>query len=1291
MLHTYLKSFLSSRHELKSEKKLRAQKVIHAHTKFLWLGLCCLVSILGYATSSIYNKQWFDSASPYVSNGNFHSLGRQTQKKQRKHIVHAPLDNHFLLSTSNVIAASALSLVTPAYNCQTGAITFRSKGGDGSPIEYMAIGIKSWSTDSTGVIEAEKRGDPNSGTVVQLMARQGTVVVSYDFDFKAFCSNTGTGGALSLVTPAYNCQTGAITFRSKGGDGSPIEYMAIGIKSWSTDSTGVIEAEKRGDPNSGTVVQLMARQGTVVVSYDFDFKAFCSNTGTGGALSLVTPAYNCQTGAITFRSKGGDGSPIEYMAIGIKSWSTDSTGVIEAEKRGDPNSGTVVQLMARQGTVVVSYDFDFKAFCSNPVNFPPIAPVINNLVGIAGEPFSSQLPQFNDPENQLLVYTLTGTLPEGISFDKKTLLLSGVTSQTGNYGLVLKATDPAGLSASASFNLIINSKTTSTALQLTDPVYDCTTSKLTLNYTGGDGSQVEFSVEGLTDFSLIPTLYADISSPEGEDLVIKARQSGVIVSKQFKVIGCPYDSPGSISLQGLDVTKFNPRNASVLLRISNASFSTSSDDFSIQLNGTLISPSNLVITASAIALSLSLNDGLNNLSFYMRDSNGLILEEHYQIWAGSTSLKVSVVEKNNTLVPGAQVKIRLSDNKDVTAEGVASNGTITFTNLPIRTIIATALTTTNMFGSAGAVADGTPLVIRLLAFESPSSINNNDISLGTQGWNTGNSPVKVIIHQPETSSQTTNAPAVNQDLQLSTSGIGPQSMSRTFIPMAGAKSVTIRYRFITSEVPGGYFGSQYNDYYSISIRGKNGSSIVSEQNSMNGLGLSAFNYATGATAWKEVTLPLTVDNDIIQVDVLVANVEDGLYDSQVEVDFIDVKRLSILNPAFYDPDKVNSLTYLSIDQHAILNGKVPIYGTIKLVGPKDDKLTSLNLEVLQGDNVLSKTELAESARTKLFEVFGDDEKVEITVKELLFEIGSTAPLSADGNVQLRLNAKTEKGQEATINYGTDLPNLRLYKGTNRFSGRDENELDRGDGWGLPSIIEYAGKLPYLINDISNMNGNLFKPHNTHGEGVAIDLRYEGYYDKNNPKKTEVHAKALTDFLNTPLGQQVEVMYVTFERVPTDKFWTAIQSTTITSGGKKVKASEIIRLANGHLDHFHIRVRPTSTAQQAVAYNRVPRRNGGRLGISGEASLVVSPNPFVIDNQPLSIRLLTPQTKNVQADIIDISGRFMKTVSADSMAAETVLEWDGTDLKGDAVAPGIYLIRVSTSGKLIETRRVIVLK
>ena len=85
----------------------------------------------------------------------------------------------------------------------------------------------------------------------------------------------------------------------------------------------------------------------------------------GGALQLLAPVYNCQSGAFTFQTSGGNGSPIEYRAIGITGWTTNPNQFVDAELRTAADAKPIT-LYARQNGVEVTAVFDIRAVC--PVN-----------------------------------------------------------------------------------------------------------------------------------------------------------------------------------------------------------------------------------------------------------------------------------------------------------------------------------------------------------------------------------------------------------------------------------------------------------------------------------------------------------------------------------------------------------------------------------------------------------------------------------------------------------------------------------------------------------------------------------------------------------------------------------------------------------------------------------------------------------------------------------------------------------------------------------------------------------
>ena len=263
--------------------------------------------------------------------------------------------------------------------------------------------------------------------------------------------------ALTLTQPTYNCATGAITFNTTGGNGSAITYSAAGITRASASSnSGTIEAGLRADPKP---IVITATQNGVSTTYTFNIAAACP-----GNFAVTQPTYNCATGAITFNTTGGDGSPITFTAPGItRAGAGSASGTVEPGLRADPKP---IVITAMQNGAMTSYTFDLAAFCGNnpaPVNQAPVfSGTLTAISGIAGVPFSYTLPagSFTDPDaGQTLTYTAVG-LPTGLSINAGTGAITGTTSSTGANTITIRATDPGGLSASSTVGITFNTNLT---------------------------------------------------------------------------------------------------------------------------------------------------------------------------------------------------------------------------------------------------------------------------------------------------------------------------------------------------------------------------------------------------------------------------------------------------------------------------------------------------------------------------------------------------------------------------------------------------------------------------------------------------------------------------------------------------------------------------------------------------------------------------------------------------------------------------------------------------------------
>lgn len=685
------------------------------------------------------------------------------------------------------------------------------------------------------------------------------------------------------------------------------------------------------------------------------------------------------------------------------------------------------------------------------------------------------------------------------------------------------------------------------------------------------------------------------------------------------------NSPGVVALGGVSETAFNPTSEIVHFEMTGATFSSDPEDAKLFHNSLPVDAGFVQVTPNAVSVSSVLVEGSNEIILVAKDTQGLTVYKEVIVWAGDQTLSGSILDENDQPASGTVITAQLGDDKNVQSVVAGSNGQFSFVNLPARTIILDAVDTGNRLASIATNGGQGFVQLKLSAFNQPSPIDNNDFSLGTDGWNIGNAPVQIIPHvetsggvddgggsgggevidlmpQQMTANKSVqqaqasiteqrqararalqNRPAPVQsafknsvaasdfisltedgdmDLQLNTQGEGPQTITRAFEIDPGTNNVTVRYRFITSEVPGGYFGTQYNDYFNVSIRSQAGNGSAVESQSMNGLGLGAFD-GGGATDWRETSLPVSEEGDTVQVNLTVANVADGILDSQLVVDVVKEKKLAITKLSLKDIDNTN-LGFLSTAAHTYFGGNTRIHGTVTVEGAEDDSLSSLVLEVIQGGGVVATANLAQGAQGTLIKSFGSAKKVEITTSQLLFELPSAQAANvngtSDGTLTLRARAKSQKGEEVTKDAGS-VQLLVRFTGGSRYGGRDAAR--GGDDWVKPSMREIVDHFGLTYGDFSNMNGGNFPPHSSHRNGNDVDGWFSGYNARNAATATQVIAH-LND---TTHGSRISMVFVTFDRVATNTFWNAIKDVNLDNGRR---ARDVILPVAGHTTHFHWR-------------------------------------------------------------------------------------------------------------------------
>jgi hypothetical protein len=483
--------------------------------------------------------------------------------------------------------------------------------------------------------------------------------------------------------------------------------------------------------------------------------------------------------------------------------------------------------------------------------------------------------------------SLSASATLSLSFDDK----GGITG-TGTW-----------LSGSASESVAIKGKSSTGAVPKSGALTAAKSAKPATVSLALKGKNVSFSGKGVVLEGAYEVAWKSKSSgasAAGKDLRIRQKSftpDGTILTAGSGV------SAGKLSLAGGLESVFNPLSKSVSVLATGAVLSVDPATTQVTLNGSTVFSSLVKIRTTGIDLQLSLTSGQNTLAVTALDSSGMTLSGTFTLWAGSSSPVVKVLDENGAAAVDATVVAALGDDQSLSLSGkTGADGTVSFSNMPDRTIIYTAKASGNRQGVTAQVGSVTAVTVNLFAFNAASLIDNNDFADGTaNGWTLGTAPATIIAHTEtvgpvsavHAASAVTAAALVDSDLQLATSGEGPQAMSRTFVIKPGTSAITVRYRFVTSEVPGGYFGSKYNDYFAVFIRTESGGGLVFEANTMNGLGLAAFDYASGATAWREATLPVTVTGDSCQVNLIVANVGDGLYNSYVIVDKITETKVDL--------------------------------------------------------------------------------------------------------------------------------------------------------------------------------------------------------------------------------------------------------------------------------------------------------------------------------------------------------------------------------------------------------------
>ena len=264
------------------------------------------------------------------------------------------------------------------------------------------------------------------------------------------CSATAVTSVVSLTAPPFvsitqsgtiGCNAGSITLTNINSGNS---FQFIGPGGFNTSNTsGTATVTQAGIYTLVTTSPLTGCTGVTLIPVvaNCDSKTTdppTSTTVTPTTLRMLAPAYNCQTGAITLQTAGGDGTPISFFTPGVtRSSAQSTTGVVEAGIRFDPKP---LILYATQSGSTVSITFDLIAFCVRG-RMASAEGVSTLEVTVLGNPSTAEMVsvEVRGAEGQPLTYqirSLTGQL----IMEKQTETAAEVDRQTlrlGSGGLYL--------------------------------------------------------------------------------------------------------------------------------------------------------------------------------------------------------------------------------------------------------------------------------------------------------------------------------------------------------------------------------------------------------------------------------------------------------------------------------------------------------------------------------------------------------------------------------------------------------------------------------------------------------------------------------------------------------------------------------------------------------------------------------------------------------------------------------------------------------------------------------------
>ncbi|GAB3990763.1 hypothetical protein GCM10028807_18530 [Spirosoma daeguense] len=313
-----------------------------------------------------------------------------------------------------------------------------------------------WNTGVTSSSISVSSGGTYSVTLTAGNGCKATASVEISQDNSVPSVNISATPSLTIGSGESTTLTasGATTYLwSTGVTSSFIVVNAAGIYSV-TGTTGNCKAQA-----SATVIQANVPSGPFAIT------AVTTNACTQISNNRYVISFTPQYGGL-------NGQPVSLSVVN-EMFPTTAPGPHTLQLYND---NPIIVLKAQQGgsSQEASYTYNWLANCRSPQpNTPPrVNQPLTDQVAKVGQEFGYTIPQttFTDNESpHTLVLSVAG-LPAGLSFSPPTQI-GGVPSMTGVSTVTVTATDPQGLSVSASFVLtVVEPSATNTPPVLVNPI-----------------------------------------------------------------------------------------------------------------------------------------------------------------------------------------------------------------------------------------------------------------------------------------------------------------------------------------------------------------------------------------------------------------------------------------------------------------------------------------------------------------------------------------------------------------------------------------------------------------------------------------------------------------------------------------------------------------------------------------------------------------------------------------------------------------------------------------------------